>query len=81
LIMILELPDERLPADSSPEMLRLELACALYARGKLGKIGAAELAGVSLSAIMGALAERGVETYTLDMLERDEANLDRVFSR
>jgi predicted HTH domain antitoxin len=79
--MILELPDERLPAESSPEMLRLELACALYARGKLGKIGAAELAGVSLRDLMAALAERGVETYTLEMLERDETNLERLFSR
>jgi len=77
--MILELPDERLPAETSPEALRLELACALYARAKLGRIGAAELAGVSHSAILAALAERGVETYTLDMMERDEANLGRLF--
>lgn len=79
--MMLELPDERLPAETSPELLRLELACALYARGKLGRIGAAELADVSLSTVMAALAERGVETYTLDMLESDEANLSRLFSR
>ncbi len=29
--------------------LRLELACALFAQGKIGKVGGAELAGVDFS--------------------------------
>ncbi len=77
--MHLELPDSSLTRDLSPEMLRLELGCALYARGKLGKIAAADLAGVSLTAFQRALGERKIESYTSDMLEADERNLRRLF--
>jgi predicted HTH domain antitoxin len=77
--MLLELPDCLPTRDMPPELLRLELACALFARGKLGKTAAAELAGVDLVALQRALGERGIESYTLDMVEADTQSLRRIF--
>ena len=44
--MMLTLPDQPMPPGMTPEELRLELACALYARGKLTKVRGADFAGV-----------------------------------
>jgi predicted HTH domain antitoxin len=55
--------------------LRLELACALYAQGKIGKVGGADLAGVDFFAFQSALGERGISSYTVEMIEDDLANL------
>lgn len=46
--MQLKLPDCPPTRELLPEALRLELVCALYARGRVGKTGGAELAGVDL---------------------------------
>jgi predicted HTH domain antitoxin len=77
--MQLELPDCPPTRDLPPEALRLELACALYARGKVGKTGGAELAGVDLVAFQRALGERSIESYTLDMVEAETGSLRRLF--
>lgn len=77
--MKLELPDCPSTRDLPPEALRLELACALYARGKVGKAGGAELAGVDLVAFQRALGERNIESYTLDMVEAEAGSLRRLF--
>ncbi len=63
----------------SPEELRRELACALYARGRVGKIAAAELAGVDFFAFQRALAERGQPLYRDAMLDEDLQNLKALF--
>jgi predicted HTH domain antitoxin len=76
--MRLELPDAETKGFTSQE-LRLELACALYARGRVGKVRGAELAGVDFFAFQGALAERGVPMYTSDMLEQDIQSLNKLF--
>jgi predicted HTH domain antitoxin len=70
--MTLQLPDK--PAFEEAE-LRLELACALHARGKLGKVGAAEFAGVDFFTFQHALGERGISSYTEEMLREDVSNL------
>jgi predicted HTH domain antitoxin len=79
--MTLEIPDSPAPRQMPPEALRLELACALYARGKIGKAGGAELAGVDFFAFQGALHERGVEHYTREMVEQDAAALRKFFPK
>jgi predicted HTH domain antitoxin len=78
-LMTLELPDTPTMRKLSPEDLRLELACALYARGKIGKVGGAELAGVDFFAFQGALGERRIESYTQEMLDQDVAAMRRLF--
>ena len=49
----------------------MELACALYARGKLGKVRAAEFAGIGFFEFQQALAERGISSYTEDLIRED----------
>ncbi len=77
--MQLELPDSPATRELPPEALRLELACALYSRGKIGKIAGAELAGVDFFTFQGALHERGIGHYTLEMAERDAASLHKLY--
>ena len=70
--MTLELPDVETNS-FTPEELRLELACALYARGRIGKVRGAEIAGVDFFSFQRALGERGIPIYSgkmLDGLER-----------
>jgi len=77
--MALTLPDDPVLRAMSPEEVRLELACALFARGKVGKVRAAELAGVDFFTFQGALAERTIESYTKDMIAEDGRNLGELF--
>jgi predicted HTH domain antitoxin len=77
--MTLTLPDPPVPPGMTPEELRLELACALYARGKLTKVRGAELAGVDFFTFQQALKERQISTYTLDDLDREVATLNELF--
>ena len=69
--MTLVLPDTPITEGLSEQELKLELACALYARGKTGKVGGAELAGVDFFTFQGALTERGIPLYTIEMLDED----------
>lgn len=77
--MQLDLPDLPATRELSPEALRLELACALYARGQIGKIGGAELAGVDFFTFQGALGDRKIESYTVEMIDQDQVALRRLF--
>ncbi len=79
--MTIELPD--VPADErlTPEELRLELACALYARGRIGKVAATQMAGVDFFTFQRALGERGVPLYTEQMLASDIQSLNETFPR
>ena len=77
--MTITLPDIPGTPGISPEELRLELACALHARGRIGKIGAAELAGVDLFAFQRALMERGQALYSDSMLAEDLQSLRALF--
>jgi predicted HTH domain antitoxin len=71
--MTLELPD-RETRNLTPEELRLELACALYGRGKVGAVGGSHLAGLDLLSFQSALKERGIpRNYTMDDLRDDLA--------
>jgi len=76
--MTLELPDAE-TKDFTPAELRLELACALYARGRVGKVRGAEIAGVDFFTFQGALGERGIPMYTMEMLQEDMEALKKLF--
>jgi predicted HTH domain antitoxin len=73
------LPDIPETAQLSPAEVRLELACALYARGRLGKVAAAELAGVDFVAFQQALADHGLPLYSEAMLADDLQGLKALF--
>jgi predicted HTH domain antitoxin len=74
-----ELPDVQLPEGLTPEEIRLELACALYARGRVGKVAGSRLAGVDFFSFQRALSERSIPLYTGDMLDEDLSSLKEIF--
>jgi predicted HTH domain antitoxin len=78
--MTIELPDPPAGEQLTAEEMRLELACALYARGRIGKVAATEMAGVDFFTFQRALSERGVPLYTQQMLASDIQSLSH-FSR
>jgi predicted HTH domain antitoxin len=79
--MTIELPDVPAGERLTAEEIRLELACALYARGRIGKVTATEMAGVDFFSFQRALGERGVPLYTQQMLESDLQSLNESFPR
>ena len=77
--MTITLPDQPETAQFSQDELRLELACALYARGRVGKVTGAQLAGVDIFAFQRALGDRQIPQCTEKMLEEDLATMGRLF--
>ena len=80
-IMTITLPDIPDAPQLAPAEVRLELDCALYARGRVGKIAAAELVGVDFFTFQGALEKRGIPLYTEQMLADDLQTLGTLFPR
>lgn len=75
--MTLTIPEGREPdAD-----VQLEQACAKYARGKTDKVTGAQLAGVDFFTFQRALGERGIFSYTEEMLDEDIRTLQQLFPR
>ena len=80
--MTLTLPDLPVTTHMTEAELRLELACALYARGKISAVGGAHLANTDLVSFQGALAERDIQrNYSEDDLHADIAALDRILGK
>ena len=77
----LTLPDTIENFRLTPDQIRLELACALYARGLIGGVGATELAGVDFFTFQRALGERSIPICTEQMLEDDLTSLRTLFPR
>jgi hypothetical protein len=73
--MTLTLPDspalQALPADE----LRLDLACVMYARGQIGKVEGARMAGVDFFTFQSRLGELGLGGYSEDMVIEDLATI------
>ena len=79
--MPITLPDIPDAPQLAPAEVRLELGCALYARGRVGKIAAAELAGVDFFSFQRALEERGIPLHTEQMLANDLQTLRTLFPK
>ena len=79
--MMIELPDVPTSERLTPEEMRLELACALYARGRIGKVAATEMAGVDFFTFQRALSERRIPLYTEQMLASDIQSLNESFPK
>lgn len=77
--MILTLPDDPALADLSEETIRLDLACALFAAGRISRGVACRLAAVSRSELDKEIFRRGIPIYSEEMLEADLANLQKLF--
>ena len=75
----IELPDLAAVEGLTPEELRLELACALYARGRIGKVAAVEMAGVDFFTFQRALGDRQIPLYSEQMLADDLQTLKKLF--
>lgn len=75
------LPDTPALRAFTAEDLRLELACALYQRGRLGKIAASEVAQIDFFSFQQALQERGIPAVEENDLEQDIKTLGRLFPR
>jgi len=76
--MNLELPDSPAVQAISAADLRLELACALYARGRVSAITGAHMAGVDLFSFQHALADRAITRVSEAAFARDLAALETL---
>ena len=75
----MNLPDLPITARMSESELRLELACALYSRGRISAVGGSHLAETDLVTFQGALADRGIpRSYSISDLHSDLATMDRL---
>lgn len=78
--MTLELPEISAIRRFSADDLRLELACALYARGRISAVAGADLAGTDLVSFQTALREREIpRQYSASDLQDDIDTLDQLF--
>ena len=80
-LVIITLTDLPEGAGLAADELRLELACALYARGRIGKVAGVQMAGVDFFKFQQALEERGIPLYTEQMLADDVQALKDLFPR
>lgn len=79
--MILTLPDDPALAEFAESDIRLDLACALYAAGRISRSVAARMAGMEHLAFDEELFQRRIPSYTEEMLEEDMATLNKLFPR
>ncbi len=79
--MILTLPDDPALAGMSEADIRLDLACALFAAGRVSRDVACRIAGMERYDFDGELASRRISGYTAEMLDEDLATLETLFSR
>ena len=75
--MTLELPDQD-TMEFTPAELRVELACALYARGLVGKVRGANIAGVNFFDFQRALGQRQIPSSTAETLQRELESLNKL---
>lgn len=79
--MTLTLPDDPALAEIAESDIRLDLACALYAAGRISRGVAARMAGLERHAFDEELCQRRIPSYTEEMLEEDMATLNKLFPR
>jgi predicted HTH domain antitoxin len=78
--MTLELPESNALRRFTADDLRLELACALYARGRISAVTGADVSGLDLLTFQAALREREIpRQYSEDDLAADMDVLAKLF--
>jgi len=79
-VMTLELPEISAIQRFSADDLRLELACALYSRGRISAVTGADLSGLDLVGFQSVLRDRQIpRQYSVDDLTDDLDALDKLF--
>jgi predicted HTH domain antitoxin len=79
--MILTLPDDPALADMSESDIRLDLACALFAAGRISRSVAARMAGIERYDLDLELVRRRIPSYTEEMLDEDIGTLEKIFPK
>jgi predicted HTH domain antitoxin len=79
--MTLTLPDDPALAEFSELDIRLDLACALFAAGRISRMVAARMAGMERFDFDRELAGRRIPTCTEEMLEEDIGTLRTLFPK
>ena len=79
--MTLTLPDDPALEQLAESDIRLDLACALVAAGRLSRSVGARLAGIERDDFDEELFRRKIPSYTEEMLAEDMATLDKLFPR
>lgn len=79
--MILTLPDDPNLADMSEADIRLDLACALFAAGRISRMVACRIAGIERSPFDQELVRRHIPSFTEEMLNDEIANVRQIFPR
>ena len=77
--MTLTLPEDPVLDTLGERQIRVELACALYAQGRIARGVATRLAGMERREFDEELYRREIPTFTPEMFEEDMAALDRLF--
>ncbi|MCW1925219.1 UPF0175 family protein [Luteolibacter arcticus] len=73
--MTLTLPDDPALAGMTESDLRLDLACGLFAAGRVSRTVACRIAGMERYDFDQEVSRRKISGYTEEMLEEDLANL------
>lgn len=73
--MTLTLPDDPALRSIPSAELQLDLACGLYASGRVSRNVAARIAGVDRATFDESLFVRNIPTYTSEMLAEDMENM------
>jgi predicted HTH domain antitoxin len=79
--MTLTLPDDPALAGMTESDLRLDLACALFAAGRISRAVACRIAGMERYDFDQELIRRKISGYTEEMLEEDLDNLSNLPAR
>ena len=75
------LPDDPALASMTPAQVQLDLACGLFASGRVSRSVAARIAGLGSLAFDEELFLRKIPSFTEEMLDQDLAALERLHGR
>ena len=76
--MTITLPDDPALLKLDENQLRLDVACALFAAGRISRGVGARIAGVDRAAFDEALFVRHIPSYTSEMLDQDLAAWEKM---
>ena len=79
--MTITLPDDPALQHLDEAQLRLDVACGLFAAGRISRGVAARIAGLGSLAFDEELFRRKIPSFTEEMLDQDLAALERLHPR